>query len=135
LADGKRLAFAKLVFATGSQPLRLPIPGIEMPGVLSFRDIGDVDAITRTAGRGARVVVIGGGLLGLEAAYGIAKAGAHVTVVHLMDRLMERQLDPQAAVMLKRAVEAKGITVLLQAETARIDGIACAKSVVLKDGR
>jgi nitrite reductase (NADH) large subunit len=81
------------------------------------------------------VVVIGGGLLGLEAAYGLAKAGANVTLVHLMDRLMERQLDTRAAVMLKRAVEAKGIRVLLEAETAGIVGTDHVEAVVLKDGR
>jgi nitrite reductase (NADH) large subunit len=137
LADGKRLPFAKLVFATGSQPIKLSNPGMDLRGVLTFRDIDDVRKITSTTGRGARVVVIGGGLLGLEAAYGLAKAGARVTVIHLMDRLMERQLDPRAAAMLKRAVEAKGISVLLAAETAGIAGNSdgCVAAVELKDGR
>ena len=71
-----------------------------MGGVLTFRDMADVAAMTRAAGRGARAVVIGGGLLGIEAAYGLAKAGAAVTLVHLMDRLMERQLDARAAALL-----------------------------------
>src|SRR5262249_60109477 len=81
-----------------------------------------------------RVVVIGGGLLGLEAAYGLAKARAHVTVLHLMDRLMERQLDERAARMLKRAVEAKGIAVRLEAETARIIGNGRVEAGELRDG-
>ena len=80
-------------------------------------------------------MVIGGGLLGLEAAYGLAKAGAKVTVLHLMDRLMERQLDPQAARMLQRAVEAMGIEVILNADTAEIDGEGRVEAVALKDGR
>jgi nitrite reductase (NADH) large subunit len=132
LADGKRLPFSKLVLATGSQPIKLAMPGAELPGVLTFRDVDDVNTIA--ASKGARVVVIGGGLLGLEAAYGLAKAGAQVTVLHLMDRLMERQLDARAALLLKRAVEAKGIAVRLSAETARVIGKDRVEAVALKDG-
>jgi nitrite reductase (NADH) large subunit len=132
LADGTRLAFSKLVLATGSQPIKLTVPGMDLPGVFTFRDIDDVDTIA--AVRGARVVVIGGGLLGLEAAYGLAKARAQVTVLHLMDRLMERQLDLRAAAMLNRAVEAKGITVRLAAQTARIIGQSRVEGVELTDG-
>jgi nitrite reductase (NADH) large subunit len=135
LADGKTLPFAKLVFATGSRAIRLPIKGSELRGVLSFREIKDVALISQAACRDRRVVVIGGGLLGIEAAYGLAKAGAKVTLVHLVDRLMERQLDARAAALLKRAVEAKGIDVLLQAATARIVGDARVEAVELKDGR
>ena len=132
LADGKRLPFSKLVLATGSQPIKLGMPGMDRPGVLTFRDVDDVNTIA--ASKGARVVVIGGGLLGLEAAYGLAKAGAQVTVLHLMDRLMERQLDQRAALLLKRAVEAKGISVRLEAETARVIGTNRVEAVELKDG-
>lgn len=132
LADGTQLPFSKLVFATGSQPIKLTNPGMDLPGVLTFRDIDDVNTIAASKGR--RVVVIGGGLLGLEAAYGLAKAGADVTVLHLMDRLMERQLDRHAGLLLKRAVEAKGITVRLAAETARIVGNGGVEAVELKDG-
>jgi len=135
VADGKTLGFAKLVFATGSRPIRLPISGADLKGVLTFRDLADVASISRAACKNSRVVVVGGGLLGLEAAYGLAKAGARVTLVHLMDRLMERQLDPRAATMLKRAVEAKGIEVLLNVETARFVGDGCVEAVELKDGR
>lgn len=134
LAGGVELVFSKLVFATGSQPIKLEIPGIDLPGVLTFRDIDDVDAIAAMKAAGTRVVVIGGGLLGLEAAYGLAKAKAHVTLVHLMDRLMERQLDHRAALLLKRAVEGKGIAVRLGAETARILGDARVEAVELRDG-
>jgi nitrite reductase (NADH) large subunit len=134
LANGVHLPFSKLVFATGSQPIRLDIPGMELPGVLTFRDIDDVDTIAAMKAARARVAVIGGGLLGLEAAYGLAKAGARVTLVHLMDRLMERQLDARAALMLKRAVEAKGIAVRLEADTARIIGDGRVEAVELRDG-
>jgi nitrite reductase (NADH) large subunit len=135
LADGKKFEFAKLVFATGARAIRLPIPGADLPGVLTFRDIGDVDSIARAAHPGARAVVIGGGLLGVEAACGLAKVGAKVTLVHLMDRLMERQLDPRAAAMLKRTVEKKGVTVLLEVEAASFVGDGHVKAVEFKDGR
>lgn len=135
LADGARLPFARLVFATGSRPIRLALPGMQLDGVLTFRDFGDVAALRDSAGAGARVVVIGGGLLGLEAAYGLAKAGARVTLVHLMGRLMERQLDWRAAEMLKRAVEAKGIEILTGASTSRVLGRRRVEAVELADGR
>ena len=135
LAGGGKLDFAKLVFATGSRAIRLPIPGAELPGVLTFRDLADVASISRAARRGTRVVVVGGGLLGIEAAYGLAKAGARVTLVHLMDRLMERQLDARAASMLKRAIEAKGVEVLLDTATARFVGDGRVEAVEFKDGR
>src|SRR3954469_4657618 len=122
LADGQALGFSKLVFATGSQPIRPAIPGMGLPGVITFRDVADIWTIWHRAGSGDRVVVIGGGLLGLEAAYGLAKAGARVTLLHLMDRLMERQLDAQAARMIRRTVEAMGIEVVLNADTSEING-------------
>jgi nitrite reductase (NADH) large subunit len=135
LAGGKVLPFAKLVFATGSRPMALPLPGAELDGIRTFRDIADVATMSEVGCRGARVVVIGGGLLGIEAAYGLAKSGAAVTLVHLMDRLMERQLDARAAALLKRAVEARGIEVLLEAATARFLGDRRVEGVELKDGR
>jgi nitrite reductase (NADH) large subunit len=135
LADGGLLPYSKLVFATGSRAIRPDLPGMGLPGVVTFRDLADLAALGRLASSGKRVVVIGGGLLGLEAAYGLAKAGARVTVLHLMDRLMERQLDPYAAAMLRSAVEAKGISVELKAQTARIIGQGRVRGVALKDGR
>jgi nitrite reductase (NADH) large subunit len=135
LADGSSLPFAKLVLATGSQPVKPAIPGMSLPGVITFRDISDIWTIWHRAGSGDRVVVIGGGLLGLEAAYGLAKAGARVTVLHLMDRLMERQLDAKAAALLRRAVEALGIEVILKADAAGIVGENRPEAVALKDGR
>ncbi len=135
LASGATLPFTQLVLATGSRPIRLSVPGMELPGVMTFRDLGDVSSLETAAAAGARAVVIGGGLLGLEAAYGLAKAGAAVSVVHLMDRLMERQLDARASAMLKRAVEARGIAVHLNADTAAIRGERQAEAVMLKDGQ
>jgi nitrite reductase (NADH) large subunit len=135
LAGGKALSFAKLVFATGSRAIRLPIAGAELPGVRTFRDLADVGSIASAASRGTRVVVIGGGLLGIEAAHGLAAVGAKVTLVHLMDRLMERQLDARAASMLKRALEAKGIEVLLETATNRFVGNGRVEAVEFKDGR
>jgi len=129
------IEFSRLVLATGSTPLRLNLPGGDLPGVHTFRDSRDVDLLLSLAARRKPVVVIGGGLLGLEAAYGLAKAGTPVTLLHLMDRLMERQLDAPAAVLLKTLVERKGIKVLLNASTARIHGDARVEGVELADGR
>jgi nitrite reductase (NADH) large subunit len=135
LANGATLPYAKLVLATGSKAIRLNVPGMDMPGVITFRDLGDVASMEQAAKTHKRAAVIGGGLLGLEAAYGLAKAGMEVSVIHLMDRLMERQLDARASAMLKSAVEAKGIAVHLDAETAAIKGPHRAEKVLLKDGR
>jgi nitrite reductase (NADH) large subunit len=134
LADGATIPYSKLVIATGSRPIRLPLPGMDLPRVKAFRDLADVAELRRSAA-GARAVVIGGGLLGLEAAYGLAKGGAAVTLVHLMDRLMERQLDARAALMLRRELEARGVEVLLGAETKRVEGLRRAEGVTLVDGR
>ena len=127
--------FSKLVLTTGSSPLRLNVPGADLAGVHTFRDSRDVDLLLTLAAQKKRVVVVGGGLLGLEAAYGLAKAGAPVTLVHLMDRLMERQLDAPAAELLKSLVERKGIEILLNANTARIHGETRVEGVELADGR
>ncbi len=135
LADGIRLPYSKLVLATGSLPIRLPKPGMSLPGVLTFRDMADVEAMQDAMRPGARAIVIGGGLLGIEAAYGLAKSGVGVTLVHLVDRLMERQLDARAAALLKSAIERKGIEVLLEADTARIVGDEKATGLELTDGR
>ena len=135
LADGLRLSWSKLVFATGSSALKLPLPGAHLEGVMAFRDFEDVDRMQALGAAGRRVVVIGGGLLGLEAAHGLAKAGARVTIVHLMDRLMERQLDHEAAALLKRELESRGIEVLLEASSAAITGETHVEGLRLADGR
>ncbi|WP_127090927.1 NAD(P)/FAD-dependent oxidoreductase [Aquabacter cavernae] len=135
LEDGRRLPFSRLVLATGSEPIRLPIPGAHLPGVVTFRDLADVQVLMAAARPGLRAVVVGGGLLGLEAASGLARAGAQTTLVHLMDRLMERQLDTRAAALLRGAVEAQGIQVELNAQSAAVDGTGRAEGLRLADGR
>jgi nitrite reductase (NADH) large subunit len=135
IAGDESVPFSKLVLATGSSALRLNVPGAELDGVHTFRDSRDADRLLGLAARKRRVVVIGGGLLGLEAAHGLAKAGAVVTLIHLMDRLMERQLDTSAAALLKALVERKGIEVLLNANTAGIRGTAGVEGIELTDGR
>ena len=135
IASEESVSFSKLVLATGSVPLRLNVPGADLAGVHTFRDSRDVDLLLTLAAQKKRVVVVGGGLLGLEAAYGLAKAGAPVALVHLMDRLMERQLDAPAAELLKTLVERKGVKVLLNANTARLHGDARVEGVELADGR
>jgi nitrite reductase (NADH) large subunit len=134
-ADGTRLNYSKLVMATGSDPIRLPKPGMDLQGVITFRCMEDVDLMLADAAPGRPAVVIGGGLLGLEAAYGLAKAGSRVTLLHLASRLMERQLDDPSAEMLKQAIESKGCEVLLGADTARVLGATRVEGVELADGR
>ena len=135
IAGDESIEYSRLVLATGSTPLRLNLPGVDLAGVCTFRDSRDVDMLLALAARKRPVVVIGGGLLGLEAAYGLAKAGAPVTLLHLMDRLMERQLDMPAADLLKTLVERTGVEVLLKADTARIHGEKRVEGVELADGR
>ena len=135
IANEESIAFSKLVLATGSTPLRLNVPGADLAGVHTFRDSRDVDLLLTLAASRKRVVVVGGGLLGLEAAYGLARAGAAVTLLHLMDRLKERPLDAPAAELLKSLVERKGIKVLLNADTARLHGATRVEGIELTDGR
>ena len=135
IANEESIGFSKLVLATGSTPLRLGVPGADLAGVHTFRDSRDVDLLLTLAAQRKRVVVVGGGLLGLEAAYGLAKAGAAVTLIHLVDRLMERQLNAPAADLLKSQVERKGVRVLLNANTARLHGETRVEGIELVDGR
>jgi nitrite reductase (NADH) large subunit len=135
VANEESIAFSKLVLATGSTPLRLNVSGADLSGVHTFRDSRDVDLLLTLAARKKRVVVVGGGLLGLEAAYGLARRGAPVTLIHLMDRLMERQLDAPAAELLKSLVERRGVRILLNANTARLHGKTHVEGVELADGR
>jgi nitrite reductase (NADH) large subunit len=126
--------FDRCVLATGSLPFVPPIPGAGLDGVLGFRTVDDVDAMLARARPGAAAVVIGGGLLGLEAARGLLVRGMRVTVVHLVDRLMERQLDHGAASVLRDELERMGLRVLLSASTRSIDGAGRVEAVTLADG-
>jgi nitrite reductase (NADH) large subunit len=119
---GLELGYDRLILATGSDPIRLPLPGAELQGVVTFRNLDDVEAMTAAADRGGRAVVIGGGLLGLEAAYGLARRGMDVTVVHLMDVLMERQLDSAAGFLLQQALRQRGVAAELKADSKEILG-------------
>lgn len=133
LADDRAISFDRVVFAAGSTAVRLPIPGADLPGVVTFRNLADLAAL-REAARG-RVAVVGGGLLGIEAAAALAKRGATVTLVHRMDRLMERQLDPRSASFLKRAVERRKVEVRLNVETVAVAGETRAEGLVFEIGR
>lgn len=131
---GVTMGYDRLLIATGSDPFIIPVPGRDLPGVISFRDMNDVEAMLAAAARGGSAVVIGGGLLGLEAAHGLSLRGMKVTVVHLMPTLMERQLDEAAGWLLKTALEARGQTILTGADTAEIVGEGRVQAVRLKDG-
>jgi nitrite reductase (NADH) large subunit len=135
LRDGEVLPFDACVLATGSEPIRLALPGNTLAGVMTFRTLADVAYLEGAAANRVPAVVIGGGLLGIEAAYGLARAGVPVTLVHLMDRLMERQLDAEGARLLKGSLEAQGIRVLLQAQTRAVHGASSVESVELQDGQ
>jgi len=127
-------SYDKLVIATGSVPFIIPVPGADLPGVLTYRDLDDVNAMLLVAQSRAKAVVIGGGLLGLEAAAGLQARGMDVTVLHVMPTLMERQLDPAAGYLLQRAVEARGIKVMTKANTKAIVGNGKVEGVELADG-
>jgi len=134
-ADGATVSYDRLLLATGSNPFVIPIPGNDLSGVITFRDIQDVHAMLEAARAGKKhAVVIGGGLLGLEAANGLMKQGMEVTVVHLLDVLMERQLDIEAAAMLRASLEERGLRFLMDAQTVAILGEERVKGVRFKDG-
>ena len=123
-----------LLLATGSDPLIIPLPGHKLPGVIGFRDIADVEAMMAASQTGSHAVVIGGGLLGLEAANGLARSGMDTTVLHIMPTLMERQLDPLSAELLKADLNARGIKILTEANTKVILGKDRVEAVELADG-
>jgi len=133
--SGRTARYDKLLIATGSDPFIIPVPGKDLRGVISFRDMKDVDTMLAAAAQGGEAVVIGGGLLGLEAAHGLSLRGMKVTVIHLMPTLMERQLDEAAGWLLKSELEARGQTILTGADTAEIVGEGRVEGVRLKDGR
>jgi nitrite reductase (NADH) large subunit len=124
--DGTTAEYDRLILSTGSNPFMLPVPGADLEGVISFRDIRDVDAMIEASGKFKHAVVIGGGLLGLEAANGLKLRGMDVSVVHIAEWLMERQLDKTAAKLLQKNLEERGLEFLLQKQTDHLVG---------KDGR
>ena len=129
--SGRRIRYDSLILATGASAVRLALPGADLPHVLLYRTMADVETMVATARSGGDAVVIGGGLLGLEAAAGLAARGMRVTVLHAVDRLMERQLDAPAAERLRRHLAHKNIAVVTTAKTAAIS----AQGVRLGDGR
>jgi len=132
--SGLTLSYDTLLMATGSDPFMIPVPGVDLDGVVTFRDLDDVNRMLEAAKRGARAVVIGGGLLGLEAAVGLKENGMDVTVVHLMDTLMERQLDEAAGYLLAAELKSRGLTVLTGANTRAIIGEGKVEGLQLDDG-
>jgi nitrite reductase (NADH) large subunit len=133
-ASGLALPYDRLLIATGSKPFIVPVPGHALPGVIGFRDLHDVDAMLAAARAGGRAVVIGGGLLGLEAANGLLRQGMAVTVVHVTGSLMNQQLDAPAAELLRASLERRGLRILLNCQTAAIEGDERVQSVRFSDG-
>ncbi|MEI6986963.1 MAG: nitrite reductase large subunit NirB [Rhodospirillaceae bacterium] len=134
-ASGLCLGYDKLLLATGSTPFVLPVAGRDLPGVVGFRDLSDVEVMIKAAKTGTHAVVIGGGLLGLEAANGLAVCGMDVTVLHLMPTLMERQLDEAAGALLQLELERRRIRIITGAQTQAIIGDGRVQGVKLADGR
>ncbi len=132
--SGEQVGYDRLLIATGSNPFIIPVPGHEKKGVIGFRDIADVETMLASSRQYKRAIVIGGGLLGLEAANGLMKNGMDVTVVHLLDTLMERQLDKPAATLLKASLEERGMKFLMEAQTAEILGDERVTGVKFADG-
>ena len=137
-ADGGNVEapYDRLIMATGSNPFMLPIPGKDLAGVLAYRDIADTQAMIDAATRYSHAVVIGGGLLGLEAANGLMKRGMAVSVVHVGPWLMERQLDEVAGQLLQKSLEERGMTFLMGAQTQELLGgeDGRVKAIRFKDG-
>ncbi|MFC3340324.1 nitrite reductase large subunit NirB [Paracandidimonas soli] len=120
--DGTQTPYDRLLLATGSNPFILPVPGNDLDGVVTFRDIHDVNRMIEASRKYRHAVVIGGGLLGLEAASGLVARGMDVSVVHLGSGLLDRQLDPQAALMLQRSLEERGLKFLMPRQTEALIG-------------
>jgi nitrite reductase (NADH) large subunit len=133
--SGHQVEWDRLILATGARPLIPALPGAELGGVYGFRTIADVQAMLAAAGSHRRAVVVGGGVLGLEAAWGLRQQGMAVSVIHLTPWLMERQLDAAAAEMLRRDLERHGIACLTSAQAARLEGDGQVAAVILSDGR
>ncbi|MCM2450667.1 nitrite reductase large subunit NirB [Agrobacterium vitis] len=133
--NGITAAYDKLVIATGSLPFIIPVPGHQLPGVLAYRDLDDVEKMLEISKGQGRAIIIGAGLLGLEAAYGLKRQGMEVTVIHLMPTIMERQLDPAAAYLLEKALAERGIEIITKANTKAILGTDKVEGIELEDGR
>ncbi|MCM3703520.1 nitrite reductase large subunit NirB [Paenibacillus macerans] len=133
-ASGVQAEYDALILATGSDPFMLPLPGAQKEGVIGFRDIKDCELMMEASQKFKKAAVIGGGLLGLEAARGLLHLGMDVSVVHINPYLMERQLDEPAARMLQRELEAQGMKFLLQQQTASIYGHRRAEGLEFADG-
>jgi nitrite reductase (NADH) large subunit len=133
--SGESVHYDRLLIATGSNPFIIPVPGHQLKGVVGFRDVKDVDQMLQAAQGGGHAVVIGGGLLGLEAANGLMKQGMSVSVVHVTDVLMNNQLDQAAAGLLQTELEKRGVQFLMSAETETILGDEFVTGVCFKDGR
>ncbi|MBP0447643.1 NAD(P)/FAD-dependent oxidoreductase [Roseomonas sp. SSH11] len=133
-ARGERIAYDRCVLATGSRAVRLPLPGAELPGVIPWRDLAESRSMIQAAREGGPAVVIGGGLLGLEAAAGLAARGMKVTVLHAVGWPMERQLDPEAGALLAGRLRMRGLNIRMPVATAAIEGRERAQAVLLKDG-
>ncbi|MDO8606885.1 MAG: nitrite reductase large subunit NirB [Phaeospirillum sp.] len=133
--SGLVVPYDRLLLATGSKPLMPPLPGLELPGVVAFRDIADVEKMLAAAEQKQRAVVIGGGLLGLEAAWGLRRRGMPVALVHLMPTLMERQLDVEAGHLLQKDLTERGLHFFTGAQTEEIMGLDRAEGLKLTDGR
>lgn len=131
---GREVQYDKLILATGSNPFMLPLPGADKPGVLAFRDIKDCNAMIKASATMKRAVVIGGGLLGLEAARGLLNLGMDVSVVHIHNYIMERQLDRTASEMLRKELEKQGMRFLLEKQSERILGRKRVEGLGFKDG-
>jgi nitrite reductase (NADH) large subunit len=134
LADGSLVAFDRVVFATGSSAERPMTPGMMLAGVTTFRDLADLERLKQAAKNGLRVAVIGGGLLGIEAACGLSAHGAGVTLVHAKNWLMDRQLDRRSAAFVERAIAGKGVRVLLDAQTSAVVGTDRAEALAFESG-
>lgn len=134
VSKGGETPYDALVIATGSAPFIIPVAGKELPGVCTYRDLEDTNAMIAASRPGAKAVVVGGGLLGLEAAAGMAARGAEVTVIHLMGHLMERQLDPSAGYLLQKDLERRGIRIHCKGATKAILGTTHVEAVLLEDG-
>ncbi|WP_051250820.1 nitrite reductase large subunit NirB [Paenibacillus harenae] len=132
--SGKSVNYDELIFATGSLPFMLPLPGANKRGVTAFRDIRDCETMVETSKKYEKAVVIGGGLLGLEAARGLLNLGMKVDVVHIFDSIMERQLDRTAAKMLQAELEKQGMRFLLEKQSEEIIGRSRVVGLKFKDG-